>query len=304
MTSIFSRKGLLAFIFIFFSAPILAQSPPTLQRISYQSVADLSERQFLLYLPKGFEDEPDKKWPVMLFLHGNGERGNGTTELDFVLTHGPLYEVWIQKRELPFIILGPQLQMFGMDKQAKYLANRSLDQLPQAFEDSIPERAPKWKSEMQMNGDLSSDDYPIAGTGPPAGWEMVEKDLLSMLDLVEEEYRGDQDRIYLTGLSYGGFGTWYMASKYPEKFAAISPVVGWGHIDLMGPLAQHKIPIWCFAGGRDQAVVLKYFYPGLNELERLGHEVRFTIEADMAHDAWKRVYEGRDLYDWFLTHHK
>jgi hypothetical protein len=64
--------------------------------------------------------------------------------------------------------------------------------------------------------------------------------------------------------------------------------------------------MWVFAGGRDRTDnAVKYFYPLLNELEKLGHpDVRFTIEADMGHDAWIRVYQGKDLYDWFLTHSK
>lgn len=66
-----------------------------------------------------------------------------------------------------------------------------------------------------------------------------------------------------------------------------------------------KMPLWVFAGGRDATVKLAYFYPALNALEKLGHkDVRFTIEADMGHDVWRRVYAGRDLYDWFLSHSK
>jgi hypothetical protein len=65
------------------------------------------------------------------------------------------------------------------------------------------------------------------------------------------------------------------------------------------------MPMWIFAGGRDPVVKVRYFYPLLNELEKLGHpEVRFTIEADMGHDTWIRTYMGKDLYDWFLTHSK
>src|SRR5690606_8556916 len=78
----------------------------------------------------------------------------------------------------------------------------------------------------------------------PDGWDRVEQDLLGMLGRVHADYRTDQQRVYLSGLSYGGFGTWYMASKHPEKFAAIAPVVGWGHPDLMPPIAAAKLPVW------------------------------------------------------------
>ena len=65
------------------------------------------------------------------------------------------------------------------------------------------------------------------------------------------------------------------------------------------------MPIWAFAGGRDSAVRTKHFFAGLNELERLGHpDVRFTIHEDMGHDVWKRVYGGRDIYDWLLRHRR
>lgn len=279
-----------------------AQNKAQLQRISYTSEADQSNRQFLLYLPKGYGEDPEKTWPTILFLHGNGERGNGSSELDFVMVHGPIYEAWIQKRDLPFIIIAPQLHMFGMDKYADYIANRTLDQLPVQMTDGVPKRERKWGSEMAMSGSLEDTNYPYENFGPPMGWEQVEKDLLEILDHVNTNYQTDVPRSYLTGLSYGGFGTWYLASRNPEKFAAISPVVGWGHVDLMKPLAESSMPIWCFAGGRDQVIEVKYFYPGLNELEKLGHRVRFTIESDMGHDTWKRVYAGDDIYNWFLSH--
>ena len=287
------------------NAPLLhAQTNASLKRIPYKSEVDKSDREYLLYLPKGYGDEPNKKWPVMMFLHGNGERGDGTSELDFVLVHGPLYEAWIQKRDLPFIIIGPQLHMFGMEKYANYLADRTLDQLPKRLENGTPPREAKWKVDTLMQGSPSVSVYPYQNYGPPMGWEQVEQDLLNMLDHVSSNYQTDQSRVFLTGLSYGGFGTWYMGSKHPELFAAISPVVGWGHKDLMKPLADNKIPIWCFAGGRDLVIQEQYFYPGLNELEKLGHEVRFTIESDMGHDTWKRVYGGEDLYTWFLSQQK
>ncbi len=139
----------------------------------------------------------------------------------------------------------------------------------------------------------------------PDGWERSEQDLLTMIDQVMDEYNGDSKRLYLTGLSYGGFGTWYMASKHPNLFAAINPVVGWGHPNLMPPIAEAKIPVWAFAGGRDYVVQTQYFFEGLNKLEELGHDdVRFTIHEEMNHDAWRRVYGGEDIYDWFLEFEK
>ncbi|MES2674932.1 MAG: prolyl oligopeptidase family serine peptidase [Pseudomonadota bacterium] len=277
-----------------------------LLRNDYVSSIDELRHQYFVYLPRGYHDQPAKKWPVMLFLHGNGERGNGRDELDYVLTHGPLYEAWVQKKNLPFIIISPQLPMFGMDKKGiSYIDNRTPAQIPQRLLQGAPAREPfiATKGSLQP-GELITDmqNVPLL---LPEGWEKVERDLLKILANVQRDYSTDAARIYLTGLSYGGFGTWYVASRYPHLFAAIAPVVGWGHPDLMAPIAQHRVPVWAFAGGRDTSVDKKFFYAGLNKLEELGHpDVRFTVEEDMAHDAWKRVYAGEDLYQWLLTHTK
>src|SRR5690606_41936194 len=97
-------------------------------RLPYVSQADNKSREFFVYLPGGYETQPEQQWPVLLFLHGNGERGNGLDELDYVLIHGPLYEAWIQKKDLPFIIIAPQLHMFGMGK-VDYIARRTRAQI-------------------------------------------------------------------------------------------------------------------------------------------------------------------------------
>jgi predicted peptidase len=243
---------------------------------------------------------------VVLFLHGNGERGDAKADLDYLLKNGPLYEAWIQKRELPFILIVPQLPMYGQDEKADYLRNRTRSEIPQRLEVGVPERPTEFATPDPMKGAVSEELSPQTTTyGPPMGWPELETDLLAMLDDVLEHQHGDPSRQYLTGLSYGGFGTWYLASKHPERFAAIVPVVGYGHPDLMPAIAAAQIPIWCFAGGRDGGVPVKYFYPGLNRLEALGHrEVRFTIEEDMGHDTWARVYAGNDVFDWMLSHQK
>jgi predicted peptidase len=264
---------------------------------------DNKERDFFVYLPKDHDGVVDKKYPVMLFLHGNGERGNGKDELDYVLIHGPLYEAWIQKRDLPFIIISPQLPMFGMDKRGlSYIDNRTKDWIPQRLDEGTPPR--NWGDPQKdpMHGVVPSDTFPNGMITLPQGWDMVEEDLLKMLDMVQGRYQGDRQRTYLTGLSYGGFGTWHLASTHPEKFAAIAPVVGWGHPSLMPPIAEAKIPSWTFAGGLDSGVQARYFFAGINKLKELGApEVRFTIHEDMGHDTWRRVYGGQDLYDWFLS---
>jgi len=279
-------------------------STAELLRESYQSSVDQSQREYFVYLPKGYHAKPDKKWPVMLFLHGNGERGNGQDELDFVLMQGPLYEAWVQKKDLPFIIISPQLHMFGWDEKGiSYIDNRSKDNIPKRLAQGVAMRSAAFVTNTDIQRAPSLTDMSNVAPLLPQGWEMLEDDLIGMLDSVHKNYRVNVNKTYLSGLSYGGFGTWYMASKYPNKFAAIAPVVGWGHPSLMKPIAEHKLPVWVFAGGRDNAVNIKYFYAGLNQLEKLGHDnVRFTVHEDKGHDAWTRVYSGDDLYQWLLSH--
>ncbi len=271
-----------------------------LERIPYTSEVAGEEREFFLYLPNDYEMS-DKGWPVLMFLHGNGERGNGKNELDFVLKHGPLMEAWAYKKELPFIIISPQLHMFGMDTTGiSYLVDRDTTTIPTRLEEGTPERDGYFGTQGIMSGEAPELANYIT---LPHGWDKVENDLVDMLDYVFEHYNADTNRVYLTGLSYGGFGTWHFASTHPDRFAAIAPVAGWGHPELMTPIANHQIPVWAFAGGRDNVVEPKYFYPGLNKLEELGHtDVRFTIHEDMGHDTWKRVYRGDDLYNWLLRH--
>lgn len=299
-------------VFYFLSAMLIIsacqpgqnESPDELLRIPYQSSAAGQERDYFLYLPAGYQ-ESDRDFPVMLFLHGNGERGNGKDELDYVITHGPLYEAWIQKRDLPFIMIVPQLPMFGMDTIATYIANRSPDQIPKRLGNGVPPRPKDFPTNEPMTGIPSDSSFNVGPEGLPVGWPMVEDDLLGMIDHVLTNYKADASRLYLTGLSYGGFGSWYMASKYPDLFAAVAPVVDWGHPELMDEIVDAQIPVWAFAGGRDPVVRVSHFYPGINRLEQLGlEELRFTVHEDMGHDTWTRVYGGQDLYDWMLRFEK
>lgn len=277
-------------------------SPAELLRIEYVSKADKSAREYYLYLPAGYRDNNERKWPVMVFLHGNGERGNGTTELDWVFNHGPLYEAWIQKRDLPFIIIAPQLAMMGMDS-ISYIKNRNSAMIPQRLPQGVPPRFTEDVTTNEMNGIASSSNFPYKML--PSGWEVVADDILDMVQYSTSSVRGDDAQVYLTGLSYGGFGTWYLGSRFPQVWAGLVPIAGWGHPEFMDQIARQKIGVWAFAGGRDPVIKVEHFYPGINALEKLGHkDVQFTVHEDMGHDVWKRVYAGEDVYSWMLNHRK
>ena len=285
----------------------IKKSNEQLVRIPYTSSLDNTTREYFLYLPKGYK-ESDKDWPILMFLHGNGERGNGKSELDYVQVHGPLYEAWVQKRDLPFIIIAPQLHMFDLDKQGiDYITNRTTESIPRRLEAGVPTR-PKPRFSSEKLDSFVNDSIPESTISyiNKYGWNNVQEDLMNMIDNTLKNYKSDEKRVYLSGLSFGGFGTWHIASKHPDKFAAINPVVGYAFPDLIQPIAKAKLPIWNIAGGKDTAVPAEYFYIGINKLKELGHhKIRLTVHEDTDHvETWRRVYGGQDIYDWFLSHSK
>jgi predicted peptidase len=277
-------------------------SEPELKRIAYKSSRTGKEREYFVYLPRGFAQK--KEWPVMLFLHGDGERGDAKAELDYVLIHGPLSEAWFQKRDLPFVIISPQLDKFSRG-DIPYIKNRTPAQIPKRLPDGAPPRADEHNARTDptlagLPADNELDNSPL---GPPEGWSEMDAEVVAMVDATLRDFKGDPKRVYITGLSYGGFGTWFFGAKYPRKFAAIAPVVGYGYPAQAAAIARGKLPVWCFAGGRDPSVPPQYFFSAMNELEKQGGvENRFTIEADLGHFTWVRVYGGEDLYSWLLAH--
>lgn len=292
---------LLASVFVH-TASAKELSTPELIRVSYHSAKMNAERDYFVYLPRGFKQQD--KWPVMLFLHGNGERGDGKGELDYVLKHGPLMEAWCQQRDLPFVIISPQLPMYDQG-EVDYIKKRTPAEIPVRRPGFINPTETRYSGHDPLNGQLTEDlvrDLPAQSNG----WSSIDMEVMGMVDTVLAKYRGDSKRVYLTGLSRGGHGTWWLAAKHPERFAAIVPVVGPAPASYADPIAKAGLPVWAFAGGRDYTEnQVKCFYPVLNRLEQLGDsEVRFTIEADLGHPAWVRVYGSEDLYRWLLAHAK
>ena len=278
-----------------------ALTEPQLKRISYISELDSTERDYFIYLPKGYRNDTTKTWPVLLHLHGNGERGNGKSDLIWLTKHGPLMEAWVQKRDLPFIIIVPQLQMLGMDTVKSYIANRDTNTIPKRLKVGVPERIPVNKTANFKGPKPTPLPYPKEGN--IRGWNLVETDLLEIVKNTQQHFRGNPNQTYLTGLSYGGFGTWYMGSTHPNTFAAIAPVCAWGHPDLMENIVVQNLPVWCFAGEKDRTIQLKHFKPGFDKLEELGYEnYKFTVVPNVGHDVWKPVYQGTEIYDWLLKH--
>lgn len=288
-------------------------TPPANQqqllRLPYKSVVDGLERDYFLYLPIGYEEDASRKWPVLIYLHGDGERGNGKEDLDYVLGYGPLYEAWIQKRDLPFIIVAPQNHMFSRDGEGgpDYIRNRTHEAIPRRQEKGAPAHTvdtPARPVYGPMQGAVAAQPPAKDPFLEETGWRKVDPDVIDILDAVLRDYRADAARVYLTGASLGGFGAWYYASQYPEKFTAIVPVVGYATVAQAEAVARAGIPAWVFSGGRDPAVPTEHFFAGMNKMDELGAVMRFTTEQDMFHDVWNRVYAGEDVYSWLLQYAK
>ena len=197
--------------------------------------------KYLRYLPKTFNEITSKHWPLILFLHGVGERGS---EIKIVKRNG-LPKTIDDGMSLPFIVIAPQ--------------------------------CPK-----------------------DTAWQIPE--LKMVLDDALEKYPVDESRIYLTGLSMGGFGTWRFAIEHPNIFAAIAPICGGGskhHAHII-----RKIPTWVFHGALDNVVPIQKSKEMVDELRRLRANVKFTIYPAANHDSWTQTYNNPELYKWFLKYHK
>jgi predicted peptidase len=198
---------------------------------------------YLLYLPPDYNRDEHNKWPLIVFLHGSGERG---TNVNDVKRHGP--PKIAERDDSPlkgrFIIVSPQCQ-------------------------------------------------------PKQWWNPA--DLNKLLDNVIDRYRVDKDRVYLTGLSMGGFGTWAWAARDPSRFAAIAPMCGGG--DPTQAEKLKALPIWCFHGEMDNTVPISESQEMIDAVKAAGDaDVKFTRYPDAGHDCWTRSYANPELYDWFLRH--
>jgi len=194
----------------------------------------------LVYTPEAYD--PSRRWPLIVFLHGSGERGS---DPNLLKVHS-LPKLAETRGDLPFIIVSPQC---------------------------------------------------------PEGERWNAVTLNAMLDDVIARMPVDTTRIYLTGLSMGGYGAWKFAIASPERFAAVAPVCGWGHLEDVEKLK--KTPVWVFHGAQDDVVPPSESEKMVAFLKKHGSStVRYTLCPDADHNAWDRTYANPELYEWFLQHTK
>lgn len=137
---------------------------------------------------------------------------------------------------------------------------------------------------------------------PESFWEDEEIVVMTAFEKTKKEYNLDLSRIYLTGLSQGGHGTWAIASRHPEMFAAIAPVCGWGDEKIAKKLT--RMPIWAFHGDADQAVKVERSQDMKKWIEEAGGKVKLTIYPGVGHNSWDKAYRDENLGEWFLQFSK
>jgi predicted peptidase len=121
---------------------------------------------------------------------------------------------------------------------------------------------------------------------------------LAILDEIQHKYRVDPKRVYLSGLSMGGYGTWSLAAKFPARWAAIVPVCGGG--DPKNGAKIKDIPCWCFHGAADPTVPVKASREMIAALKAVGGQPKYTEYPGVKHNSWDRAYNTKDLYAWLL----
>lgn len=167
---------------------------------------------------------------------------------------------------------------------------------------------------LKLNGPpkyaLANPDFPfvVVAPQPQPGkvWEPAA--VAAMVKHAVSRFRADPNRVYLTGLSTGGYGTWKAALQYPEKFAAVVPVAGGASTEVLKHAegehlqALRSLPIWAFHGGSDSVVSADESQRMVAEFRDIGNSgARVTIFSGAPHDIWDRVYNDESLYNWLLT---
>lgn len=195
--------------------------------------------------------DPDREWPLIVFLHGLGERGEdglGQTRVGI----GPA--ILKNPERFPCLVL-----------------------LPQCPSDRL------WSS---LDASWAS--------GIPGAADVVEASLQHVL----EEYSVDPERIALTGLSMGGFGTFLYGADHVDRYRALVPICGGGDVSDAASLA--KRPIWVIHGGSDTLVLPELSREMVAAIQKEGGDVRYTEYEGVGHDSWTRAYADPDVIDFLL----
>jgi predicted peptidase len=195
-----------------------------------------------------------ERFPLVIFLHGSGERG---TDNEAQLKH--IKNLFLDPKnrgKYPCYVLAPQ--------------------------------CPKDEMWAEHNRDGSMKPTP---TDPTAL-------VLQLIEQVSKEFPIDENRIYVTGVSMGGFGTWDLLARYPDKFAAAVPVCGGGDKNTAAKIKD--IPVWAFHGALDPTVLPRQSREMIQAIQKAGGKPGYTEYPDVKHDSWVQTYQEPHLLPWLF----
>lgn len=212
---------------------------------------------------------PDQQYPLLLFLHGAGERGSDNEKQ---LLHGSaMFLEPINRRNFPAFVVFPQCPEDG------WWINRSQLQT--------------LESDSNLNGSYEF----------PASESMTL--VMQLLDEMISELKIDNTRLYVMGLSMGGFGTFDLLSRRPELFAAAVPICGGGDARMAERYAAHT-PLWVFHGDEDNVVPAELSRIMVRAIDEAGGDVKYTEYKGVGHNSWDPAFAEEDLLPWIFNKQK
>ena len=248
-----------------------------LQRGSFSASNGL-EMPYRIYLPE--KEHPDKRYPIFVYLHGRGQRGSDNAP--DLYNRSPLFigphsivSPNMQK-EYPCIVLVPQC------------SNKTIKEEWAKWVGSTPETP--WEGLDQVNGAYRQSAEP-SDSGAA---------FLELLQYVMVTHNADEERVYLSGVSMGGFGTWDLSMRRPELFAAIVPMAGYSDQSKAATIAH--IPCWIFHGGADKVNPTQGSRNMYRLLKDRGADARYTEYPDAGHDeAFSLAWNEEELLPWIFS---
>jgi len=256
----------LCFFITILSAPVylLAQGADAFKKINFTREGNTLPYRILY--PKNYDKS--KSYPVLTFLHGSGERGDNN---EAQLTHGgKLFSNDSVRNTFNAIVIFPQCPR---DSTWNYFRS---------------------KRDSASPGGRSIDFTLSPRPTTPAGLVKL------LLDSLIASRAADPARMYIGGLSLGGFGTFDMIERYPDFFTAAIPICGGGDTSLANRFAK-KIAVWIFHGDNDQSVHVQYSRQYYAALKNLGADVRYTEYPGVGHNSWDNAFAEKELLPWLIS---
>ncbi len=238
--------------------PVFDANDPLMRVFEPREYVDQAGKSLNYRLMKPIDYKPGKTYPLVVFLHGAGERGDDNVSQ---LVHAAKEFANEERRRLyPAYVLFPQ--------------------------------CPKEKRWVEVDWKLDTHTIPEQ---PSESMVLVK----ALVDEMIESAGIDDTRVYITGLSMGGFGTWDAIARYENFFAAAAPICGGGDPATVSRLVD--LPIWCFHGTNDRVVKFQRSQEMVEALKKLGGDLQFTEYPGVEHDSWTQTYANPALYEWMFA---